>query len=168
MLLRRTVAGLCLAAATSAVAADAALSPPRGRVILTVTGKIARRNAADAACFDLAMLDALPQGRFYGETPWTKGLTTFAGPLGAAVLDAVGATGGNLRVIALNDYSADVPVEDLRRHAVILATRRDGEVMAIRDKGPLWLIYPMDKEPSLRVETTYNRSVWQVNLIEVM
>lgn len=167
MLQRRAVLGLLAAATVASVAHAASLAAPTGKVILTLRGKITTRNAGNEAQFDLAMLDALPQGRFEGETPWLKGSAVFTGPLGSAVLDAVGATGTTLQVNALNDYNADVPVVDFRTHAVILATRRDGAVMTIRDKGPIWVIYPMDKEPSLRVETIYTRSVWQVKAIDV-
>jgi hypothetical protein len=168
MFRRRTVLGLLAAAAASSPAGAASLAAPTGKVILTLAGKISIHNAGDTAQFDLAMLDALPQGRFEGETPWTKGNNVFTGPLGSAVLDAVGASGTNLRVNALNDYNADVPAADFRQHAVILATRNNGDVMSIRDKGPIWVIYPMDKEPALRVETTYTRSVWQVKSIDVL
>lgn len=145
----------------------AGLEPPTGKVLLTVRGKIGITNGDGKARFDLAMLDALPQGRFEGETPWTKGKTVFTGPLGSGLLDAVGAAGSLMRVSALNDYTADVPVNDFREHAVILATRHDGALMAVRDKGPLWVIYPMDREPGLRIESTYSRSVWQVTSIDI-
>lgn len=172
---RRTLLALMPAATAAWLAAPArrnahaagALAAPTGKVVLTVRGKIGVTNRPATAAFDLAMLDALPQGRFDGETPWTKGRTEFTGPLGSALLDAVGATGTTLRVSALNDYSADIPVSDFRDHPVILATRRQGAVMAVRDNGPLWVIYPMDKEPALRVESTYTRSVWQVARIDV-
>jgi hypothetical protein len=167
MLRRRAVLGL-LAAAIGGAARAAGLAMPTGKVILTLRGKISVHNIDDTAQFDLAMLDALPQGRFQGETPWTKGVTVFSGPLASAVLDAAGANGVSMRVAALNDYDADVPVADFRQHAVILATRNNGEVMSIRDKGPIWVIYPMDKDPSLRTETTYTRSVWQVKSIEIL
>ena len=77
-------------------------------------------------------LAALPQGRFTGETPWTKDNVTFTGPLGSAVLDLVGASGTTMKVVALNDYASDVPVADFRQHAVILATHRDGTPLAVR------------------------------------
>jgi len=167
MLHRRAILGLFAAATAVGTAGAGALPAPTGKIILAVRGKIATRNADDEARFDLAMLDALTQGRFEGETPWTHGTTVFTGPLGMALLDAVGASGTTLQVNALNDYNADIPVADFRDHAVILATRHDGNLMSIREKGPIWVIYPMDKEPGLRVETTYTRSVWQVNSIDV-
>jgi hypothetical protein len=166
---RRAALGLLAAAVVTVAGLDqaAALAKPAGKPILVVCGKIGVSNAPEGARFDLAMLDALPQGRFDGETPWTKGRPVFTGPLMSAVLDAVGATGTTLRVSALNDYSADIPVADPRRYAVILATRLNGAPMSVRDKGPLWVMYPMDREPALRLETTYARSVWQVKSIEV-
>ncbi len=167
MLQRRTLLGICSVLWTAGIARAATLAPPTGKVLLTVRGKVSQTNSEDGARFDLAMLDALPQGRFEGETPWTKGKTVFTGPLGSAVLEAVGASGSVMRVAALNDYSADVPVADFRQHAVILATRHDGALMSVREQGPLWVIYPMDREPELRIESTYTRSVWQVSSIDI-
>jgi hypothetical protein len=148
-------------------AQPSALSAPTGPIVLTMTGRIARTNAPGAARFDRAMLAALPQGSFAGETPWTKGRVAFAGPLGAALLDHVGAEGTVLKVVALNEYASEVPVEDFRKHPVILATHRNGAEMAVRDRGPLWIIYPMDRVPALRNAEVYHRSVWQVRDIEV-
>jgi hypothetical protein len=70
-------------------------------------------------------------------------------------------------VRALNDYYALVPASDARNWPVIIATRRDGAPMSVRAKGPLWLIYPMDTDPSLRNEAIYARSVWQLSRITV-
>jgi hypothetical protein len=158
---RALLAGAGAGLASAAWAGDP-LPPPAGRAILRVEGRLGRRNGAEGAGFDLAMLDALPQGRFHGETPWTRGSIELTGPLASAVLDAVQASGSVLSVVALNEYKAEVPIADLRRWPVLLATRRDGVPMAVRDKGPIWLIYPMDREPSLRNETIYARSVWQI------
>lgn len=144
-----------------------ALDKPTGPVVLTVKGAITHTNSEAGAEFDLAMLAALPGRVSEVETPWTAGKTRFEGPLGRAVLDAVGATGSMLKVTALNDYSADVPVEDLRAHDVILATTMDGKPMSVRDKGPLFIIYPFDAEPDLYTELYFNRSVWQIATIEV-
>lgn len=166
MIARRGLLALGLATAAAAPA-RAQLAAPQGRPLLLFTGRIGQTNTPEGAAFDLAMLDALPQGRFFGETPWTKGDQLFTGPLGAALLDAVGATGSEMFVKALNDYSVTIPAADFRRWRVILATRRNGAPMPVRDKGPVWIIYPMDTEPSLRAEPIYHRSVWQVSRIEV-
>jgi len=84
-----------------------------------------------------------------------------------SILEAAGAHGTKLKIIALNDYSAEVPVEDAEKLDTILATRMNGETMSVRDKGPLFLIYPFDKDASLFNEKYFSRSVWQIKTIEV-
>jgi hypothetical protein len=156
-------AALLFAAAPAAHALDA----PKGPVVLTVTGAVTVTNGPNGAEFDLEMLEALERKATTTKTPWTEGETTFEGPLGRALLDAVGATGATLTVTALNDYAAEVPAADFRQHDVILATRMNGELMSVRDKGPLFVIYPFDQEPDLYTEVYFNRSVWQIAKIEV-
>ncbi|WP_181705127.1 molybdopterin-dependent oxidoreductase [Chthonobacter rhizosphaerae] len=165
-----TIRSTILAAAALVAAAilpASALERPTGPVILTVKGAITNTNSEAGAEFDLAMLTALASRVTEVETPWTEGKTRFEGPLGRAVLEAVGATGAMLKVTALNDYSADVPAADLVDHDVILATSMNGKPMSVRDKGPLFLIYPFDADPSLYTEQYFNRSVWQIATIEV-
>lgn len=52
-------------------------------------------------------------------------------------------------------------------YAAILAARQDGPTMSIRDKGPIRVMYPMDKEPALGAETIHTRPVWQVKSRDV-
>lgn len=143
-----------------------ALETPTGPVILTVKGSISETNVGDTAQFDLPMLEKLTSREATMETPWTKGAATFKGPLLSAVLKAVGASGGAIKVRALNDYAADIPAEDAEL-ATILATHLDGKRMSVRDKGPLMLVYPFDLDQSLYNEKYFARSVWQIKEIEV-
>lgn len=155
------------AAAMGGAATAAPLAAPAGDVILEVTGKIANANAGDAADFDMALLDALPAGSTTTKTPWYDGARTFTGPLGSALLEAVGATGDTMVITALNDYVTEVPVADFRNYPVVLATKMNGQVMSVRDKGPIFVIYPFDASPELNNETYYGRSAWQVKSIEI-
>lgn len=143
------------------------LPAPTGPVILTITGKIANTNAPGAAQFDLAMLDALEQRTTITVTPWYEGEQSFAGPLLSAVLEAAGADGTTLKVLALNDYATDIPADDATSYPVILASRLDGKELSVRDKGPLFVIYPFDLAPQLYNEVYFGRSAWQVKSIEV-
>lgn len=158
---------LLLTAAATARAADGELPQPQGPVILTITGAITRTNGDGVARFDRAMLEALPGRSAAVETPWLSGVTTYEGPFGAAVLAAVGASGATLKVRALNDYVAEVPAEDFQRDGLILALRENGKVMSVRERGPVFIIYPFDLDPALNSEKYYNRSVWQISTIEV-
>lgn len=144
------------------------LPAPDGNIVLTVSGKITTTNGDGVALFDRAMLAGLAQRTTTTNTPWYPDQRAFSGPLGQAILDAVGAEGSTIRVIALNDYSSDVPAADLRNHPVILATHADGQLLSVRDKGPLFLIYPFDETPDLFNEVYFGRSVWQINRIEVL
>jgi hypothetical protein len=80
----------------------------------------------------------------------------------------LGATGSQLRVVAINDYAATVPWSDLDAYPVILATRHNGRPMSVREHGPLFIIYPFDEYPDLRSEVHFTRSVWQIARIEVV
>jgi hypothetical protein len=160
-------AGLAAAIMLSSAGYAAPLPAPTGPVVLTVTGAIANTNNGTAAEFDMAMLDALARHTTVTKTPWYDGPQTFSGPLGAAVLEAVGASGKTLKVLALNDYESEIPASDFTDYTVILATALNGKPMSIRDKGPIFVIYPFDEQPSLNNETYYGRSAWQVKSIEV-
>ncbi|MFQ3788361.1 molybdopterin-dependent oxidoreductase [Halomonas sp. A29] len=144
-----------------------AFEAPEGQVILTVSGNISVTNAGDEALFDREMLEQLPQHTTHTHTPWHDGQVAFTGPLGRDLLEAVGAQGSMLRVTALNDYSASVPVADFIEYDVILAMTLDGTPMQVRDQGPLFIIYPFDENPELLTESVMTRSVWQVVHIDV-
>jgi hypothetical protein len=148
-------------------AGAASLAKPTGEIVLTVKGNIAHTNGDGVANFDMAMLEALAGRKAIVETPWTKGKVNFEGPLGKALLDMVGGQGKNLRVRALNDYAVDIPLKDFVEHEVILATRRDGASMSVREHGPLFIVYPFDLEPALYNEKYFSRCVWQVASITV-
>lgn len=157
-----------LVVATMGVAVQAAPLPsPSGKVILTIRGDISRPNVGDEAHFDRAMLDRLPSRSIVTTTPWHPGPGRFEGPLFSALLDAVGANGSEVRVVALNGFEARIPVSDFKRYNVILAMRRNGEPMPIRDFGPLFVVYPFDQHSELKTEAIRFRSVWQVNRIFV-
>jgi hypothetical protein len=144
------------------------LPTPTGRVILTVTGAISNVNTASGTAeFDRQMLVDLGMVRLETKTPWSEGVDLYEGPLLRSLIEAVGANSDTLSVKALNDYSALVPVKDSVDHDVILAIDMNGEVMRIRDKGPIFVLYPFDTDPSLNNEVIYNRSVWQIKAINV-
>ncbi|GAB2793289.1 oxidoreductase [Halomonas shantousis] len=145
-----------------------ALEPPSGPVLLIVGGKLGQTNVGDEAHFDRTMLQALEQHATRTRTPWHDDAVTFEGPLGRALLEAVGGEGAHaMRITALNDYAASVPVADFLRHDVILAMSADGRPLRVRDHGPLFVIYPFDAQPELLNEEILARSVWQIKRIDI-
>lgn len=97
------------------------------------------------------------------ETRWT------GVPLATLLARANGSlpTFKSLRLKALNTYSVIVPAKDVTRYDPMVAYLRDGQAMSISDYGPLYLIYPFDAYPELRVQVYYNRSIWQLSEIHV-
>ena len=104
---------------------------------------------------------------FETSTPWYDAPVRFDGVLMSRLLDAVGAYGDRLTAYALNDYQTDIPVEDVRRVGALLALKRDGQYMPVRDKGPLFIVYPYDSNPELKNQRYYTRSAWQVNRLNI-
>ena len=140
---------------------------PLGAVILTVNGKIGIKNSPDAALFDAALLDALPQHSFVSATPWLKNPATFTGPLLKDVLQALKAQGTNLKALALNDYKVDIPLDDALKFDVILTRKVDGQVLTVREKGPIFVMYPFERFPQLKTDTYYSRCIWQLKSLRV-
>ena len=156
--------GIALAAAAGGAtqAMAAALAKPTGKVILTVSGLVGNTNNGDKAEFDMLMIEGLGTISFTTKTPWYKDPVTFTGVPMAKLMEAVGAKGTSVTVTALNDYATDIPIEDFKTHPVILATKRDGNYMPVRDKGPLFIVYDYDSNAELQHQRFYSRSAWQV------
>ena len=144
-----------------------ALDTPTGRTVLTLSGAIGVKNAGEVARFDMKMLEALPQHSFTTRTPWFDRPVQFTGPLLADVLAAVKAQGGSIRASAINDYTITIPMADASAHQIIVARLLDGKPMAVRDKGPLFVIYPFDSDAALRTSVYYERSIWQLKSLDV-
>ena len=152
----------CLISSCSTFAS--AIDAPSGKAVLTISGNISQQGKV--LIFDEAQLDRLPQAEIRTKTPWYKGEHVFSGPLLKDVLALAGSKGKVLHVKAINDYAIQIPASDANLGA-ILARKLDGKKLTIRDKGPLFLIYPFDAKPELHVETYYSRSVWQLKSIQV-
>jgi hypothetical protein len=164
MITRRT---FCSAAASLGLlgtsnAQAAPLAKPDGAIILTISGRIGVTNAGDTAVFDRAMLEALGMISFRTHTPWYSEPTTFEGVPMTVLMQCVEAKGQTLTTTALSDYCAETPIADLARYHPILALKRDGQYLEIRDKGPLFLVYPFDSAAELQSQRFYSQSTWQI------
>lgn len=144
------------------------LATPKGDVILTVSGLIDTTNGDATARFDLEMLEDLDDTTIETSTIWTEGKHTFQGVSLAVLAKRLGISGANLRAVAVNDYVVEVPMSDAVENGPIIAYKMDGETMSVRDKGPLWLVYPYDSSAEYRTEVIYSRSIWQLDRIEAI
>lgn len=157
---------VALALLTTGLAHAQGFASPKGAVILTATGQITATNCAAGLQLDLDQLAALPQHSFATSTTWTDGITTFQGVLLKDYIAAIKATGSTITLTALNDYSIAIPMADVGNDGPLLAYLMDGKPMSLRDKGPIWLVYPYDANAAYRTEQTYARSIWQLDRID--
>jgi hypothetical protein len=144
-----------------------ALETPTGRPVLSISGAIGVKNDGAVARFDMKMIEALPQHSFTTRTPWFDRSVQFTGPLLADVMAAVGAQGSSILASAINDYTITIPMDDTKTYKVIVARLLDGKPISVREKGPLFVIYPFDSDATLRTSTYYERSIWQLKSMEV-
>ena len=145
----------------AALAQGAATTTPRA--VLEISGK-----GSAPVKLDMAALQRLPQSSFKTNSPWTREPHTYTGPLLRDVLALAGAQGGTtIKAIALNDYQISIPAEDAAKLGVIVAHQIDGKAIPVRERGPLFVIYPFDSAPELRSTRYYERSIWQLKSMRI-
>ena len=118
--------------------------------------------------FTMDDLKQLPASSFRTSTIWTEGTNEFSGVSLKNLLETVSMSGRAIRAVALNDYAVDIPTEDTSNPDPLVAYAMNGKEMSVREKGPLWIIYPYDTKIEYQSETTYSRSIWQLRKIEIL
>ncbi len=155
---------------TVSFAANHLETPPPEEVILTLSGNIKISNTTGSpeknakALFSLKMLQALPQHTIVTQNPWVDRPHTYKGPKISTLMKVVDAKATYLKIVALNDFQVKVEWHMIKDLEPILAWEDDGKVMNRRDKGPLWLILPVD-EASLKHSKYFDTMVWQIKEI---
>ncbi|MFB9215904.1 molybdopterin-dependent oxidoreductase [Vibrio sinaloensis] len=69
--------------------------------------------------------------------------------------------------VALNDYASSSRVEDLLQYQPIIAYQMNGEKMKVRNKGPYWLVFDLDKYPEIDNAGYHSQMVWQIDEIMI-
>ncbi|WP_372530086.1 oxidoreductase [Hyphomonas atlantica] len=164
----RALLTFCLATLmASAPAAAFEMRAPTEEVVLVFSGEIAVTNQGDTAAFDRAMLEELGGDIIVTSTIWTHGVLEFEGVRLSKLAELLGIESGVFVGFAINDYSVEIPVSDAFDYQPIIAYKRDGKFMSVRDKGPLWIIYPYDLDPATNTELIFSRSIWQLDRLVV-
>ncbi|MFC5485768.1 molybdopterin-dependent oxidoreductase [Microvirga aerilata] len=149
--------GAC--AQTAPAAEQVSTAPNLNQPILKVAG-VTTTNGTEEATYTLQDLEAIGGEVIETTTPWFDGVTKFEGVRLDKLLK--GAKGKTVEAVAMNDYVSEIPMEDFAKYGTIIAYKRNGAYMPIRDKGPLFIVYPYDKISELKSQKFYSRSVWQV------
>lgn len=117
--------------------------------------------------FSLDELRAMPQTTIVTENEFTDGKVEYRGPLVRDVLERLALNQADtIRFTAVNDYYVDIPTSDFTRFDAILALEADGKPLSRRDKGPIWLMYPISDHDALQAPIYVNRLIWQIYRIE--
>uniref|UniRef100_UPI004047AFD1 molybdopterin-dependent oxidoreductase n=1 Tax=Vibrio anguillarum TaxID=55601 RepID=UPI004047AFD1 len=118
----------------------------------------------DRVTYSLAQFaEILPRETFTTQLPWLPKENTFTG---FKVIDLINhlqvGQVSSVSFLAINDYAANIAIENLTRYEPIIAYHMNGDEMKIRNKGPFWLIYNLDKYPQIDNGIYYTQMVWQL------
>jgi hypothetical protein len=158
---RRSALATLLALAAVTLGGRPALS---SNSVLEVDGRVA---APAPHRFDLEALRALGAVELVTTTPWDERRVRFEGVPVRHVLEHCGADGTVVRARALNDYWVEIPLADFDDPRIIAAWSADGRRLTVRDKGPLWIIYPWSHEAKYRTGLYDSRSIWQLKHLQI-
>lgn len=142
-------------------------SLPISPTVLTISGSVTQFNDDNKLLLDRETLLSFKQHDVNTTTLWTDGESTFSGPLLKDVLESAGSFGKEISAIAINEYSIQIPIADIQNYSVILALKQDGKLLSVREKGPIWVIYPWSSYDELKQDKYYSRSIWQLKKITV-
>ena len=168
----RNLAAICFAAKMAVVFATQSMAQsipaPSGAVILTISGQIEVTNVDETLQFDRETFANIDQSQITTTTVWTEGNHTFQGVSLLTLTELLEVSDGKLLATAINDYTVEIPVSDAVSDGPIIAYKMDGDPMSVRDKGPLWVVYPYDSSPEYQTAVIRARSIWQLDRIEVV
>jgi hypothetical protein len=192
---KRLFLAAAAAAATTLPALDAhaQAKAPRGPGILTISGAISKARAnrgpldplldplmvKQGVKFDQALvLDAtallkLPAVKIKPSISYDEKPHGLSGPLVSSVIELAGVNPNaevSLGLKAVDGYTVVLPLKDLRRMKMIVATHMDGQPLALGGFGPLWAIYEADKAPDQQdkpLKERFGLCPWALYHIEV-
>lgn len=156
--LRTHIASFCIALLAPAQIAGA----QDGDAVLSVV-----IDAENTMQFALEDLDAIPATTVVTSNDFVDEAAVFTGPRLLEFLETLDTDlPTSIMLTAINDYTTEIPIEEIIKYNVILALRKNGTELSRRDKGPIWVIYPMSEHPELRDSIFNERLIWQVVKME--
>lgn len=154
--------------ATGSLKPGAPIPPPKNEVILTIRGATSKSAEAGLLRFDRATFETVGMIRYTSKNRWHDKPLTYEGVLGSQLLQIIGVPKNSkfLLLRALNDYAVRIPVSDFSRWPLMFALKLDGKYMTVREKGPIWVVYPNHMYPELGRVPHVAKWIWQLKSIE--
>jgi hypothetical protein len=144
-------AGLLLALTGAPMAQESPLTVTDGKTTVTL---------------DRDQLGELEQDVIETTSPYTEGMTKFAGPSIQAVLEKAGFAGETVNAEALDGYSIDIPRARLTGDGAILVTSMNDAPLP-EEKAPYWIVFDYDSAPEMLDDEHRSWSIWQVTKLTV-
>ncbi|MER2496700.1 molybdopterin-dependent oxidoreductase [Vibrio neptunius] len=114
------------------------------------------------------LVSQYPTTSFTTQLPWQPEAHEFTGVRVSDMLEQLGIQDTtSVSFIALNDYSASVTIENIVKYEPIIAYKMNGKKMKVRNKGPYWLVFNLDKFPEIDNTTFHSQMVWQIGKIMI-
>ena len=154
--------------APASIGPSEAIPAPSGEEVLAISGLIAAKNGDDALNFDIPTLERLGLVEYSVQDPWLKDNFTYTGVLLSDLLKYAGTfhTAQSVHMVALDDYQVDIPIADINKWPILLATRANGEYMSVDNYGPTRVIYPYGSH-SIDPTSHNDLWIWSLRSIEV-
>ncbi len=128
---------------------------------------ITTTNGATLAVLDRPTIESMGMRSVETATPWTGGPAHFQGVPVADVLARTGAGGRNVTALAFDDYAVTLTAQTIARYSPIIATRLNGELLTLDNKGPFWIIFDFDDVSEEAAIELRSLAVWHLIEFEV-
>ena len=167
-----SAAGIASAAPSSAPATPPAASAPASafgsKAATTPAPMTLVMNGITTPITDAALSEFSPASKSQLKTPWYDTPQDFSGVSFKAILETykVPKTAA-LKITAHDGYTIELPASDAWQHDVLLATHMGGKRLTLRDKGPYFLIYPLN-QPGMNLPQFFARCIWSIKTIQVL
>ncbi|WP_434361401.1 hypothetical protein NF212_23680 [Parasalinivibrio latis] len=109
---------------------------------------------------------SIPNSSITTHTPWTD-TTVFEGFSLKDLLSELSLSNADIVAVGLNGYTAVIPSYDIAKFDPIVAEKRNGKTMKVRDLGPYWIIYPFNKMEGTEATRAERRMVWQLKSLRI-
>lgn len=132
---------------------------------LAITGQSL---SGDKLTLELArdQLEQLPQTTLSTHLPWLEQSATFEGVRLLTLIEHLNLSTRKLKLLALNDYSVVISHDYITQYNPLLAIKKDGQYLKVRDYGPYWLIISLNEHPAAEETKHLANMVWQLTVIE--
>ncbi len=115
----------------------------------------------------MSTLEKLGLVKYTVDDPWLQTQVSYTGILFADLLKYAGSPDSvtAIQVVALDGYAAEIPISEIQKWPVLLATQADGQHINIEHNGPTRVIFPYDSYSD--ITAARNMSVWNIESLEI-